>query len=71
MNKDIKVLKMIRQDMENDAKNFDGKEFNGRNVGEYFGHHGAAISALANIIIPILETTDAVIATGKFIKEEK
>ena len=48
--KTLKVLEMISQDMADDAKNFDGKPFNGRTVAEYFGHQGAAISALADII---------------------
>ena len=71
LNKNIKVLEMIMQDMENDAKKFDGQPFTGKVVAEYFGHQGAAISALANSVIPIFETTDAIIATGKFLKEEK
>ena len=50
-----KVLKMISDDMEADAKKFDGQEFNGKNVATYFGNHGAAISALANILKQILE----------------
>jgi len=54
-NKRIEVLKLIAVDMENDAKKFDGKPFNGRTVAEYFGNQGAAIAALANIIKSILE----------------
>ena len=53
------MLKMIAKDMKNDAENFDGKPFNGKNVAEYFGNHGAAISALANIIRSILEKDGA------------
>ena len=51
----IKTLGMIAQDMADDAKNFDGKEFNGRNVATYFGNQGAAIAALANIVKQIIE----------------
>jgi len=51
----IKVLGMVAKDMEEDAKNFDGKPFNGRTVAEYFGCQGAAIAALANIIKEIVE----------------
>jgi len=51
----IEVLKMIADDMKNDAKNFDGRLFNGRTVAEYFGNQGAAISALANILKSFLE----------------
>ena len=50
-----KVLEMIATDMKNDATNFDGRPFNGKTVAEYFGNHGAAISALADIIKSILK----------------
>jgi len=53
--KKIKILKMVAEDMKNDAENFDGRPFNGRTVAEYFGKQGAAIAALANIIRSILE----------------
>ena len=55
-NKKISVLKMIANDMEKDAKSFDGKPFNGKTVAEHFGYQGAAIAALANIIRKELET---------------
>lgn len=48
------VLSEIAKDMENDAAEFDGKPFNGRTVATYFGNQGAAIAALANIIITLL-----------------
>ena len=48
--KRIKVLEMIAVDMKNDAKNFDGRPFNGKTVAEYFGYQGAAIAALADIV---------------------
>jgi len=51
----IKVLEMIAEDMKNDAKEFDGKPFNGKVVAEYFGNHGAAIAALADIVRSILD----------------
>ena len=54
----IKVLRMIAADMKNDAKNFDGRPFNGKTIAEYFGNQGAAISALANIVKSILEQTE-------------
>ena len=52
----IKVLSIIAEDMERDAKNFDGRLFNGKTVAEYFGNQGAAISALAEIMKSILKT---------------
>ena len=56
--KRIKVLKMIAEDMKNDAKTFDGKPFNGRVVSEYFGSQGAAIATLADIMRSTLEGGD-------------
>ena len=51
----VKVLSLISADMENDAKEFDGKPFDGKTVATYFGNHGAAISALADIVKLIVE----------------
>lgn len=48
--KHIEVLEMIAVDMKNDARDFDGRPFNGKTVAEYFGNQGAAIAALAKII---------------------
>ncbi len=50
----IKLLEMIAADMKNDAKEFDGKPFNGRTVAEYFGYQGAAIATLADILKSVL-----------------
>lgn len=55
MDNRIQICEQIAQDAENDAKQFDGKPFNGRTVAEYFGNHGAAITALANLIKSVLE----------------
>lgn len=51
----LKVVKQVAQDVENDAKEFDGKPFDGKTVAEYFGNHGAAINALANVLKQIIE----------------
>ena len=51
----IAKLDLIQADMENDASEFDGKPFNGENVGEYFGNQGAAIAALSDFITIILK----------------
>ena len=56
MDKVTKVLEIIAEDMKNDAKNFDGKPFNGKTVAEYFGNQGAAIAALAEIVKDHIET---------------
>ena len=54
----IKVLEQIKSDVKNDAKNFDGQSFTGKTVGTYFGNHGAAINALAHILIDIIKEND-------------
>lgn len=46
----IKVCEQVALDMKKDAADFDGKPFSGKTVAEYFGYHGAAIAALANVI---------------------
>ena len=51
----VEVLQMIADDMKNDAKEFDGKPFNGRTVAEYFGNQGAAIAALARVVQSMLK----------------
>lgn len=48
--KRIKMLDRIAEDMKNDARDFDGRSFDGETVAQYFGNHGAAIAALAKII---------------------
>lgn len=53
----IKVMEMVAQDTENDARDFDGKPFNGKTMGTYMGNHGAAIKAIADAIRQILEDT--------------
>lgn len=50
----IGVLKMIAEDAESDAKNFDGQPFTGKTVGTYLGNHGASIASLAEIVIEVL-----------------
>jgi hypothetical protein len=45
----VKILEQIANDMEADAKAFDGRPFNGKTVAEYFGNQGAAIAALADM----------------------
>ncbi len=59
MDKRIAVLEAIAQDMKNDARDFDGRPFNGKTVAEYFGNQGAAIAALANIVKSLLEDKSA------------
>ena len=55
MTKRSEVLEKIAEDMKNDAKNFDGRPFNGKTVAEYFGNQGAAIATIAHILKSILE----------------
>ena len=58
----IEVLEMIAQDMQDDAKNFDGKPFTGRTVAEYFGNHSAAIATLANVVKSLVESRPTTVA---------
>lgn len=51
----IEVCSDIAADAKHDATEFDGKEFNGKNVAEYFGNHGASIAALANMVKALIE----------------
>lgn len=51
----LEICEQVSQDVENDAKEFDGKPFDGKTVAAYFGHHGAAINALANVLKEILK----------------
>ena len=55
MDKRIKVLETISKDMANDARNFDGRPFDGKTVAEYFGNQGAAIATLAQILESTIE----------------
>jgi hypothetical protein len=51
------VLKMVAEDVEQDATDFDGKPFTGKVVAEYMGNHGAAIQAVANALLDSIEYT--------------
>jgi hypothetical protein len=57
MNKEkmIETCKMIAEDARKDAKEFDGKPFTGKTVGQYFGNLLASVYTLANILKEILE----------------
>lgn len=51
-----KLCGEIREDTEQDAKNFEGREFNGRNVAEYLGYLGAQVAAITDILEEILNS---------------
>lgn len=51
----IDSLKMVAADVEADVRHFDGKPFDGRTVAEYFGYQAAAIKAIAEVVIELLE----------------
>lgn len=53
--KTLDVLRMIQNDMENDANSIDGKPFNGKTVATYFGYQAAAIAAVAKILEKFIE----------------
>lgn len=50
----LEICDQVSQDVENDAREFDGKPFDGKTVATYFGNHGAAINALSNIVKELL-----------------
>jgi len=56
MNKDrmLEVLNMLIYDCEKDVDDFDGREFNGKTLGELHGIIEAKIQALAKIIKEML-----------------
>jgi len=58
LEKTIRTLDVIAQDMKDDAEKFDGKPFTGKNVAEYFGYQGAAIAALARIVKELVIAVD-------------
>ena len=51
----LKICNQVAFDMENDAKEFDGKPFDGKTVATYFGYQGAAIKALADVLKTLIE----------------
>ena len=51
----IEICEQVASDVENDAKGFDGKPFDGKTVATYFGNRGAAIKALSDIIKEMLK----------------
>jgi len=53
--KHIKILEMVSWTSLAMSEGFDGQPFNGKTVAEYFGHQGAAVAALADILKSILE----------------
>jgi len=46
----IKVIEAVVEDVERDAKDFDGQPFTGKTMAIYMGNHGAAIAAVADAI---------------------
>lgn len=54
-NRLIEICEQVAEDVENDAKEFDGKPFDGKTVAAYFGNHGAAIKALADVLKKLIE----------------
>jgi len=53
----LKILALIKEGIEKDMSNFEGKPMNGKNVSILFGQQGAAIDALANIITNLIKET--------------
>lgn len=49
------VMGLVSHDMENDVKNFEGKPFNGRTLGEAHGQLCAAVQAVAKALKQIVD----------------
>lgn len=60
----IAVMKMVIEDVEKDASDFDGQPFTGKTMATYMGNHGAAIAAVADAVKKILEDKDISHATN-------
>lgn len=54
----LEVLDMIIEDCETDAKEFDGKPFTGKTVGELHGILEAKIQALAKVMKKFIEESE-------------
>lgn len=52
----IEICEQVAADTKDDATKFDGQPFTGRTVAEYMGYHGAAISALANVLKEVISS---------------
>ena len=63
--KAIQILDTIAADMEQDAKDFDGKPFTGKTVATYFGYQGAAIAGLAKIMKTMITANNMILPNGK------
>ena len=61
----IEVLDMIIADCSEDAKNFDGRKFNGKTLGELHGILEAKIEALAKIVKKIAISLQQIEENGK------
>ncbi len=57
----IEICVQVAEDAENDTRCFDGKPFNGKTVGEYFGYQAASIKALAEVIKEIVKNSDEIL----------
>ena len=59
MDKQLKVLQMIIDDMETDVEGFNGKPFTGKTLGELHGTLAATIQAVAKILKKHIEDSHA------------
>ena len=57
-NKLRKICEHVMFYVKNDAKEFDGRSFDGKTVAAYFGYHGASIGALAEVVASLVVKID-------------
>ena len=56
--KDLQILDLIIEDCEKDVREFEGKQFTGKTVGEMHGIIEAKIDALAKILKRVIERSE-------------
>lgn len=60
----IEICEQVATDVKRDCIEFDGKSLDGKTVATYFGYHGAAINALANVLKELIENQKTFSQTG-------
>lgn len=54
----VQICEQVADDMEKDAREFDGKPFDGKTVATYFGYQGAAIAALSKVVQEVIKNQE-------------
>ena len=54
----FRILKLIAEDMQEDARRFEGQPFNGKTVATYLGNLGAGVAAIADILAEYIQAQE-------------